>query len=47
LYISGVGDQIQVYDAATLEHVKDIFAGGDFMATPIAVPRAATSPSAP
>jgi len=44
LYVSGVGDQIQVYDAATLAHVKDIFAGGDFMATPVAVPRAAAMP---
>jgi hypothetical protein len=40
-YVSGVGDQIQVYDARTLAHVKDIFAGGDFMVPPIAVPRAA------
>ena len=45
LYVGGVGDQIQVYDAATLAHVKDIFAGGDFMATPVAVPRAAATPS--
>jgi DNA-binding beta-propeller fold protein YncE len=44
LYVSGVGDQIQVYDAQTLTHVKDIFAGGDFMATPVAVPRAAVMP---
>jgi DNA-binding beta-propeller fold protein YncE len=46
LYISGVGDQIQVYDAQTLAHLKDIFAGGDFMATPVAVPREAAA-SAP
>jgi hypothetical protein len=43
LYVSGVGDKIQVYDAATLTHVKDIFAGGDFMIAPMAVPRAATT----
>ena len=41
LYVGGVGDTIQVYDARTLAHVKDIFAGGDFMMSPIAVPRAA------
>jgi len=45
LYVSGVGDKIQVYDAETLAHLKDIFAGGDFMATPVAVPRAAAMPS--
>ena len=45
LYISGVGDQIRVYDAATLAHLKDIFAGGDFMATPVAIPRAAAMSS--
>jgi hypothetical protein len=41
IYVSGVGDQIHVYDAQTLAHLKSIFAGGDFMATPVAVPRAA------
>ncbi len=41
LFVSGVGDLIQVYDTASLAHVKDIFAGGDFMATPVAIPRAA------
>jgi DNA-binding beta-propeller fold protein YncE len=46
LYVSGVGDQIQVYDAETLTHVKDIFAGGDFMISPVAVPRAAATISA-
>jgi DNA-binding beta-propeller fold protein YncE len=46
LYVSGVGDKIQVYDAAALTHLKDIFAGGDFMIPPIAVPRAATTISA-
>jgi DNA-binding beta-propeller fold protein YncE len=45
LYVSGVGDQIQVYDAETLQHVKNIFAGGDFMATPMAIPRAAATAS--
>ncbi len=46
LYVSGVGDLIQVYDAETLAHLKNIFAGGDFMATPVAVPRAAAMSSA-
>jgi hypothetical protein len=41
IYVSGVGDQIHVYDAQSLAHLKSIFAGGDFMATPVAVPRAA------
>jgi DNA-binding beta-propeller fold protein YncE len=40
LYVGGVGDLIQIYDTGTLAHVKDIFAGGDFMSAPIAVPRA-------
>jgi hypothetical protein len=40
LYVGGVGDLIQIYDAVTLEHVKDVFAGGDFMSAPIAIPRA-------
>lgn len=39
LYVGGVGDTIQVYDAETLEHLKSIFAGGDFMSAPTAVPR--------
>jgi len=47
LYVSGVGDLIQVYDAETLEHLRNIFAGGDFMATPVAVPRAAAMSSPP
>jgi hypothetical protein len=47
LYVSGVGDLIQVYDAETLAHLRNIFAGGDFMATPVAVPRAAAMSSAP
>ncbi|HJS75552.1 MAG TPA: hypothetical protein VJ921_14765, partial [Vicinamibacteria bacterium] len=46
LYISGVGDHIQVYDTGTLQRVKSIFAGGDFMATPVAIPRAAATTSA-
>lgn len=39
LYISGVGDSIYVYDATTLERLKTIFAGGDFMSPATAVPR--------
>lgn len=39
LYVGGVGNMIQVYDAETLEHVKSIFAGGDFMLSPTAIPR--------
>lgn len=39
LYVGGVGDTIQIYDAATLEHVKSVFAGGDFMSAPAVVPR--------
>ena len=35
LYISGVGDTMYVYDAETLEPIKTIFAGGDFMMPPI------------
>ena len=45
LFVGGVGDQIQVYDAETLAHLRDIFAGGDFMATPVAVPREAATAS--
>ncbi len=45
LFVSGVGDKIQIYDAETLTHLRDIFAGGDFMATPIAIPRAAATAS--
>jgi hypothetical protein len=44
LFVSGVGDQIHVYDAETLAHLKSLFAGGDFMATPVAIPRAAALP---
>jgi DNA-binding beta-propeller fold protein YncE len=39
LYVGGVGNTIEVYDAETLEHVKSIFAGGDFMSSPMPVPR--------
>lgn len=44
LYVSGVGDTMHVYDAETLEPIKEIFAGGDFMLAPIEVPTPA-SPS--
>ncbi|MGH9323542.1 MAG: YncE family protein [Vicinamibacteria bacterium] len=47
LYVGGVGDTIQVYDTETLSLVKSIFAGGDFMATPVAIPRAVALPRAP
>lgn len=39
LYVSGVGDTIWIYNTATLERIKSIFAGGDFMVTPLLVPR--------
>jgi DNA-binding beta-propeller fold protein YncE len=39
LYVGGVGNTIEVYDAETLEHLKSIFAGGDFMSSPTPVPR--------
>jgi DNA-binding beta-propeller fold protein YncE len=45
LYVGGVGDHIQVYDSETLQRVKSIFAGGDFMATAVAIPRAAATAS--
>lgn len=35
LYVSGVGDTMYVYDAETLELLKTVFAGGDFMMPPI------------
>jgi DNA-binding beta-propeller fold protein YncE len=47
LYVSGVGDQIQVYDPETLAHLRNIFVGGDFMATPVAIPRSAAMPGSP
>lgn len=34
LFVSGVGDTMYVYDAATLEPETEIFAGGDFMIAP-------------
>jgi len=40
LYVGGVGDTMHVYDAASLEHLKGIFVGGDFMSIPVALPRA-------
>jgi len=39
LYVAGVGPHIQVYDTATLEPIKSIFAGGDIMNPPQPVPR--------
>lgn len=39
LYVSGVGDSINVYDTTTLARVKTIFAGGDFMMAPVRIPR--------
>ncbi len=39
LFVGGVGNTIEVYDAETLEHLKSIFAGGDFMSSPTPVPR--------
>jgi len=47
LYISGVGDSIHVHDAATLEPIKTIFAGGDFTSAPYPLPRAAVLPASP
>lgn len=47
LYIAGVGNSIQVYDAATLEHLKSIFAGGDFTSAPYPLPRVAVLPASP
>ena len=38
LYISGVGDSMYIYDAATLELIKTVFAGGDFMMPPVEIP---------
>ena len=45
LYVSGVGDTMYVYDAETLEPIKTVFAGGDFMLPPIEIPRSAAAPS--
>ena len=41
LYVSGVGDTIVVYDTETLEPIKNIFAGGDFMSPLVELPRSA------
>ena len=45
LYISGVGDTIWVYDAETLEQVKTVYAGGDFMLPPVEIPSELGRPS--
>jgi len=37
LYISGVGDTVYIYDAATLEPIKTVYAGGDFMMPPVEI----------
>lgn len=41
LYVAGVGPRIQVYDAATLEPLRTIEAGGDIMNPPQPIPRSA------
>ncbi len=46
LYISGVGDTVYVYDASTLEPIKTVYAGGDFMMPPVEILNP-TSPSSP
>lgn len=47
LYVSGVGDQIEVYSASDLAHLRSIFAGGDVMLPPRVIPRSVvTSPLA-
>ena len=38
LYVSGVGDTINVYDAATLEPLRKIYVGGDLMSQPQELP---------
>lgn len=45
LYVSGVGDRIWVYDSSTLELLKTVVAGGDFMMPPMAIPNRAATPS--
>ncbi len=46
LYVSGVGDTVWIYDAATLQLVKKVFAGGDFTLALYEIPsQAATSPA--
>jgi hypothetical protein len=39
LYVAGVGPDLQVYDAATLEPIRAISAGGDIMNPPQPVPK--------
>jgi DNA-binding beta-propeller fold protein YncE len=41
LYVSGVGDTIDVYDTSTLEPIKNIFVGGDFTSPLVELPRSA------
>jgi hypothetical protein len=43
LYISGVGDTMYVYDAETLEPIRSVFAGGDFMMPPVELPSVRSS----
>ena len=38
LFVSGVGDAINVYDAASLDHLRKIFVGGDLMSPPQELP---------
>ena len=42
LYISGVGDTMYIYDTETLERIKTVYAGGDFMLPPIEIPSSVT-----
>jgi len=41
--VSGVGDTVWIYDTATLELIKTVYAGGDFMLPPVEIPNPATS----
>jgi DNA-binding beta-propeller fold protein YncE len=43
LYVSGVGDTVWVYDTATLELIKTVYAGGDFMMPPVEIPNPTAS----
>jgi DNA-binding beta-propeller fold protein YncE len=43
LYVSGVGDTVWVYDTATLDLIKTVYAGGDFMLPPVEIPNPVTS----
>lgn len=44
LYVSGVGDTMWIYDTETMELLKEVYAGGDFMLPPVELPNpAATS----